>query len=404
MIAMDRTLPLVLNGYDHLSQVRERRGVQTFPFRMLGQRAVCLVGREGAEFFYDGKNFDRQGVVPPNIRHTLFGDAGVQLLDGPAHRDRKSLFTTVLDRDGSSRLVESVAHEWDAAGDAWRGREIVLFDEAAKVLAMGVHTWAGVPLEKDAVDGTASDMVAMVDGFGTMGPRFLAAKRARARQEAKIADLAEQVRTGRRTSPAGSPLDTVLRHRDRSGALLDNHAVAVEMLNLLRPTVAIAWFVAYAAHALHHWPAERHALRTGGQAVVDAFANEVRRFYPLTPFLAARALRDLSFDAVPIPRDSLAVLDVFGHNHHPDLWAEPWQFDSTRHLDRVPDQFDLIPQGGGDLETGHRCPGEPVTVLILTTLARRLARAAYEVPRQNLRVTRHRLPARVHSDMRIRPA
>jgi fatty-acid peroxygenase len=98
-------------------------------------------------------------------------------------------------------------------------------------------------------------------------------------------------------------------------------------------------------------------------------------------------------------RGDLAVLDVFGHNHHPDVWPDPWQFSPERHLGRAPDQYDLIPQGGGDVETGHRCPGEPATADLLAELVAELAQMRWSVPKQDLRVTRHRLPARARSGM-----
>ncbi|CAM5676109.1 hypothetical protein SBADM41S_11630 [Streptomyces badius] len=41
---------------------------------------------------------------------------------------------------------------------------------------------------------------------------------------------------------------------------------------------------------------------------------------------------------------------------------------------------------------GHRCPGEDVTVAVLATVARFLARAAYEVPEQDLRIPLERIP------------
>ena len=34
--------------------------------------------------------------------------------------------------------------------------------------------------------------------------------------------------------------------------------------NVIRPTVAVSWFVGFAAHALHRWPDDRERLRAGG--------------------------------------------------------------------------------------------------------------------------------------------
>ena len=399
----DWTIPLLLNGYEGLTRLRSRAGRDTVSFRFLGRRATCLVGPDAAELFYDPETFDREGVVPPHVQKTLFGDTAVHLLSGPEHLTRKSLFLSALDVDGTRALTASVVGAFDEAAGGWGGAHIVLFDAAAEVLTRAVHDWAGVPLRDPDVAATARDMVSMVDGFATVGPRYGRARRARLRQEDKIAALAVDIRAGRGVVRQGSPMELALRHRDVSGEPLDEHTVAVEMLNLLRPTVAVAWLVSFAAHALHHWPVECALLDRAERGRATAFAHEVRRFYPFVPALGARAVRDASFDGVEIPRGSLGLLDVFGQNHHPALWQEPWRFSSHRFMSSPPGMYDLVPQGGGDPETGHRCPGEPVAVSILEALAPRLLRLVDQVPPQDLRVTRRRVPARVRSGVRVRP-
>jgi cytochrome P450 len=56
-------------------------------------------------------------------------------------------------------------------------------------------------------------------------------------------------------------LDAVSRQPDTGGELLDPKCAAVELLNVIRPTVAVAWFVAFTGHALHRWPEQRARLR-----------------------------------------------------------------------------------------------------------------------------------------------
>lgn len=397
---VDHTLPLLLRGYPYLSELRERHGSDVVPFRLLGRRAVCVAGTDAAWLFYDEAVFDRQGVVPPTVQQTLFGDSGVQLLDGPAHDRRKRLFLTALDPVATAGLVERVGEEWERAVDSRPGGQpVVLFDAAAEVLARAVHRWCGVPLAEPEVAATAHDLVTMVDAFGSVGGRYLRGRRARARQERRVAGVVARVRSGATPASPGSPLAVMVDGRDQHGRPLDEHVVTVELLNLIRPTVAVAWLVAFAAHALQHWPRERELLATGGAARATAFAHEVRRFYPFAPLLGARARGDTVYDGVAIPGDSLAVLDVFGHNHHPAIWPDPWRFSSERHLDRPPGRFELLAQGGGEAATGHRCPGEPATVAILADLAVRLVASDHDVAQADLRVTGpRRMPARVRSE------
>ncbi len=186
-------------------------------------------------------------------------------------------------------------------------------------------------------------------------------------------------------------------HRDQDGELLAPRVAAVEVLNILRPTVAVCWFTVFAAHALHRWPENRRRLAEGGEAYATAFAQEVRRFYPFAPFVGGRAAADLSYRGEPIAENTLVLLDIYGQNHDPDLWDDPYSFRPDRFLAHPADPELLIPQGGGDPATGHRCPGEGVVVGLLESLCPRLARLDYTVPEQDLGIPLGRMIARPRS-------
>jgi fatty-acid peroxygenase len=199
----------------------------------------------------------------------------------------------------------------------------------------------------------------------------------------------------------------VAEHRDVHGEQLSSRVAAVELLNIVRPTTAVAWFVAYSAHALIRRPENRKRLADGDPAFAEAFAHEVRRFYPFAPFIGGRAARDLEFDGEPIPRNAMVLLDLYGQNHDAELWEDPYAFRPERFL--PPGRpggdigaFDLVPQGGGDPRTGHRCPGEQLTVALLSALAVRLARLDFDVPDQDLGISLSRIPARVADGVVLR--
>lgn len=396
----DSAPALLARGYAWLPGLRRRAGGDVTT-RLLGKRAVGLRGPEAVRFFYDERHVTRAGVVPEPIKGTLFGKGGVHGLDGQAHRTRKAMFLTVLaDPDSVARLVGRVGEAWEARAATWPGRErVVLFDEAAAVIAEGVCAWAGVPV--DDPEGIAADMVAMVDGFATLGPRHWRARRARGRREPWLAGLFEAARAGEVVLPAGSPADIVARHRDDDGQPLPPRVAAVELINMIRPTVAVAWFVAFAGHALHRWPHVRQALRDGDPAHAEAFAQEVRRFYPFAPFVGGRAAADLTWRGERIPEGALVLLDLYGQHHDDRLWQDPYSFDPGRFLGTGVGRDDLVPQGGGDPHTGHRCPGEAVTVGLLKDLSARLARLDYALPPQDLTISLRRIPARPRSGVVI---
>ncbi|MCX2968044.1 MULTISPECIES: cytochrome P450 [Streptomyces] len=399
---MDSTLALATEGYAWLPDLWRRRQGPLVRTRLLGRRAVALRGVDAVRFFYDERHVQRRTALPEPVVATLFGHGAVHTLDGTAHRTRKALFTHLLsDADDVSALTDEVTAAWDAAVPAWADRaEVVLFDEASVVLTRAVTRWAGVPQgDEAATRALAADLVAMVDGFATLGPRHWRARRARARQEARLAELVEAVRARDAAAPEGSALAAVAAHRDADGVPLSARVAAVELLNVLRPTVAVTWFAAFAAHALHRWP--EHRAELADPAYAHAFADEVRRFYPFAPFVAGHAVDDLTWRGEPIAAGTLVLLDLYGQNHDPALWDEPYTFRPARFTGRATDPDALVPQGGGDPATGHRCPGEPVTRALLATLADRLAALPYELPDQDLTIPLTRIPTRPHDAIRL---
>ncbi|XKK60977.1 cytochrome P450 [Streptomyces sp. ARC32] len=395
---MDRTPALLVEGYGWLPNRMRDSTRSVLRTRLLGRPALAVRGPDAVRFFYDESHVHRHGAIPAPVLDTLFGQGAVHTLDGAAHRTRKELFLPLLEAGRVAGLTEHVTGAWDEAVRSWSGRErVVLFDEAAVVLTRGVCDWAGVPPQAVDPETLARDLVAMVDGFATPGPRHLRARRARTRQETRMAGLIEEVRAGRVASPEDSVLERVARHRDTGQGPLESRTAAVELLNVLRPTVAVSWFAAFAAHALHRWPAHRERLRAGDAAFATAFAHEVRRFYPFAPFLGGRTVTEVTWHGESVPAGGILLLDVYGQHHDEELWGDPYTFRPERFLDRPPGPDELIPQGGGDPAAGHRCPGERVTVGLLEALAVRLARLECTVPEQDLRIPLRRVPTRPHS-------
>ncbi|MEV4566289.1 cytochrome P450 [Nonomuraea sp. NPDC049419] len=404
MPVVDQTSMLLLKGYAWLPGLRRRAAGDVVHTRLLGRRATGLCGPDAARFFYDERNVERRTALPGPVKSTLFGHGSVHSLDGAAHRVRKAMFTSLFGAPAVAALVAHVTTEWDLAVASWEGRRVVLFDETAEVITRAVCDWAGVAVDDGDLPELAADLVTMVDGLGSSGPRHWRARQARRRREAWLERFVRDLRDGGEDAPPGSAAEAVAVHRDAGGRPLHPRVAAVELLNVLRPTVAVSWFVTYAAHALHRWPEHRARLASGDAEFAEAFAHELRRFYPFAPLLGGRAARDLDWRGEHIPAGSLVLLDVYGQHHDPRFWRDPYTFDPRRFLGTEPGPYDLIPQGGGDPASGHRCPGEALTVALLRTLAPRLARLDYEVPRQDLSISLRRMPARLSSGFVLVPA
>lgn len=439
---VDQTLALLLCGYTWLPALRRRcrDGDGAVRTRLLGRPALVLRGPEAVRFFYDERHALRGGALPGPVLDTLVGRGAVHTLDGRDHRVRKALLLSRLtDPAAVETLSDHVRSEFRERFDRLYGREVALFDEVALVLARAVAGWAGLPDRDDcSVGRLARDCVAMVDGFAAPGPRHLRARRARARQEGLLSGavvrareeapceppaglpdppihLASPVPSAPPTSSAPygppapyvvpaarvTPFDAVVAHQEADGRLLDPTTAAVELLDIVRPAVAITWLVTFAAHALHTRPTVRRRLAEGDRDFAVSFAHEVRRFYPFIPFVGALARGGPGpAPGERVPAGTLLLLDVYGQNHDPGLWDEPYRFVADRFVDAPPDPDTLIPQGGGPRE-GHRCPGEDITVAVLSGLAQELARLGFAVPGQDLRISLRRVPTRPREGFRM---
>ena len=77
-----------------------------------------------------------------------------------------------------------------------------------------------------------------------------------------------------------------VEHRDVDGRPLGPRTAAVEVLNVIRPTVAISWYVAFAAFKLAVILEGVHARYLAGGTVGDGYAHAG----PAVGDLATRAL------------------------------------------------------------------------------------------------------------------
>src|SRR5690606_537526 len=96
----------------------------------------------------------------------------------------------------------------------------------------------------------------------------------------------------RRGAPLGqSIVDEIAGMTEPNGFLVPADTAAVELLNVLRPTVAVGRFMVFAALALHLRPRWREAFAAGDTADLENFVNEVRRYYPFFPLIGGTVLR-----------------------------------------------------------------------------------------------------------------
>jgi fatty-acid peroxygenase len=400
----DSTLALLADPYRFISERCRRYGSDLFQTRLMLRKTICMTGPESAALFYDEGRFTRTGVAPGWLQKTLFGKGGVQGLDGEAHRHRKEMFLSLMTPERVGRLGEIAADWFRTYTRKWAGMDnVVLYGEVNEILSRAVCEWASVPLAEPEVGRRTAELMAMFDRAATLSPAHLWARLARRRAERWIGDLIDDVRAGRLKPPEDSAAWVVAMHRDLKGEWLDRHTAAVELINVLRPTVAVSVFIVFAALALHQYPVCREKLAAGEAGYADLFAQEVRRFYPFFPAVMAIVRHDFEWKGYRFPAGRRVALDLYGTNRDPRAWEEPEAFRPERFLRWDKSPFNFVPQGGGDHHRNHRCPGEWIAVELIKVASNFFAGGiTYDVPEQDLRIDFARLPALPRSRFVIR--
>ena len=371
----------------------ERR--DAFRTRLLGKRAVIMRGREAARIFYDGDRFSRERAMPNSLQHLLQDEGSVQDHEGRAHHHRKAMFARLLmDEAALDQLRALYADEWARAVSRSPER-MVLDDELLTVLTRVALRWIGVDPRTVDVDTQSRSLAGMIENAAAVGPANWLARARRRRTEGWAGQLVADVRSGAVKVDEDSPLAQMARHRDADGSLMDEETAAVEVINVLRPTVAVGRFIVWAALALHRHPQWRELFAQGDTKGVWNFVQEVRRFSPFFPTVAGRVQEPFTWHGHDFSQDDWVLLDLFATNYDDRLWDRPKKFDPTRFRDWDGDANSLIPQGAGEVDTGHRCPGERATIALMEEAVIQLTQHTnYSVPEQDLSVSLRKFPAK----------
>ena len=403
---LDHTASLAREGYQFVGQRCDARGVDGVVARLRGRETLCIRGLDAAELIYGDSGVTRAGAMPAPIRHLLQDDGSVQGLDGQAHQRRRDLFLAVLAPPSAERLVALARQWWAGAVDDWPvGATKALHPLMNRVLTGAALEWAGLPCDPETVSRLAVQLSGMIDHAGPSNGMSVASVAgnvwARARRRSTERWVGDHIRAlrVRGEQPRDDRIDAAAQvawHRE-DGDLLQTDVAAVELINLLRPVVAVSRFVVFTAMALARHPewisrlGDDDPTRDGTSGAPIAVAHEVRRTHPFFPAILTIATDDARWGPVPVPPGTPVLFDLYGTNHHPELWPYPWAFRPER-FDEPTAVERLVPQGWGDPVRSHRCPGEPVTVRLVAAFAGELARFPHLLPMQDLTLPLNHLP------------
>ncbi|WP_040160815.1 cytochrome P450 [Mobilicoccus massiliensis] len=395
----DSTLAFLREGYPFISARCDALGTDVFTSRIAFRPVTFIRGAEAAGLFYEGNRFTRQAAMPPTVQHLLQDKGSVQGLDGQAHAHRKRAFLGLMTPDAMTRLGDLFEEEWRAAMNRLASRRgFRLLDVAREVLVRAVCRWSDVPLPENEVRRRTHEFALMIDQVAHVGPGNWYAQWRRRGTERWIAGLVEQVRSNRLEAAPGTALEVFAHHRE-NGELISPEVAAVEIINILRPTLALANFVVFAALALDEHPEWREAFAAGDESDLEPFVQEVRRYYPFFPAVPGRVVEPFEFGGHSFARGEWVILDLYGTCHDRRIWQDPESFSPERFRgwswEESPNT--LIAQGAGRHLENHRCPGEWSTVELLKRAARLLSTSDLYLPAQDRTIPLDSFPSIPHS-------
>lgn len=389
---------LIKNGYLFASELRDKAGLppeSSCPVetKFMFEDALIVRGADGIDFFYDEDVIERAGAMPHAVGDALVGAQAVHNLDGEAHKVRKQeMAHMAYDDDRVAQFAPIIAEEVDRIVESWKGAQGNVHHDMSLAYGRAALRWAGVDLPQDEADEVVERMTTLLDTFGKPAGTPTAFW-----QRKKLNDWSEKLITSVRAGETQAPADSVLEHmanlKDEQGELVDDLTAGVELQNLTRPVVAAGIFATFAAIALVenpdwrvrvHEAVEKHDGLPSEVREAIAFSQEVRRFYPFVPMFPAKAKKDTEFKGCPVHEGERVILDFIGTLHSPEEWENPGTFDPERFM-QFANQSEaesikaFIPQGGADVRTGHRCPGEKLAVTALSTTVAAMSRPEVQI-------------------------
>lgn len=385
--AFDATLALLRDGYRFIARRCDRLGTNVFATRIMLRSAICLQGPRAMRLLYGAPGLTRQGAMPPTTLRLLQDKGSVQQLEGSQHHHRKQWFVqTLIEEPAAEELAIRFRDDWT---DTLAGRDRAeILATASDSLARVACRWMGLPEVYAQDERFRKTLYLMSARSGRFSPSTVTALLRRNLAEARLRGLIREVRQ----APDNSLVGRLATARNPEGELLSETAVVVELLNVLRPIVAVGRYIAFAAARLVEEPAWRARL-ADDFGLFQGFAEEVRRHAPFFPFIAAVTTERLTHEGLAIPKDQWVIADIWGTLHDPAAWPAPERFLPDRGSDWREENEAFCPQGAGAVQTTHRCPGERITVALiaagLDVLCRHLT---WTAPEQDLAPKLSRIP------------
>ncbi len=420
------TLAFAKNPFRFIDERLTRHG-RIFRSRLLGRNAVVIAGPEAAGRFIDSRKVARNDSMPPHVQE-LFAGRSLPLLDGDAHRTRKSMVNQAFTRAALTAYLPQMQASIERAFTEWDGQGEIRWLDEMKRLAIEVICSNVIGMQPGAeMDALRRDYGAVTNGFATLpinlpGTRYRKALQARDRI---MTFLRERVRE-RRTAPGSDGLSRILAAAALPGGTVSDDDVALELHHIV-----IAGFIVFAelgamvARLTAHpevrakLAAEIAAKAPAGPVTLETLmtmpyllqvVNEVKRLTPIIPGVFGIAKDGFELDGVSVPAGWMLIWTITPSHVAQGVYSNAEAFDPDRFSpERAEEQrheHAFVPQGAGAV-TGHRCPGLDYATYFMEMFAVVLLRGfTWDLPAQSFEPDFSKTPPepkdRLRATVRIR--
>src|SRR5699024_8860793 len=167
--------------------------------------------------------FRRSDAAPARVQKTLFGEGGVQGLDGEAHKNRKAMFMSLMDNKAMDEIEDLTEKYWHEFFREVNWNDTVELYEAAKVVFLQVACdWVGVSLEDEDLETRASQISDLYESPAALGIQHWKGRKSRSEAEDWLQGIIEGVRNGEIGANKDRALYQFAMHKDLDGELLDS--------------------------------------------------------------------------------------------------------------------------------------------------------------------------------------
>jgi cytochrome P450 len=418
---LGETLAFAKNPFRFIDERLAAHG-RVFRSHVLGRPTVVLAGPDATSRFIDPELVMREGSMPPHIQE-MFGGRSLPLLDGDAHRARKSLVLQGFARAALSAYVPAMQAIVESSFSRWAAQAEVHWLEELKRLSIEVICTTIFDLQPgEEMDGLRRDYGTVTAAFAALpiplpGTRYSRAMQARDRI---LAVLARRVKERRAAPAADDGLSRILAARTAAGESLSDDEAVLELHHIVIAGYIVFAELAAIVQQLTGHPDVREKLQEeirqlapSGALTVESLAAlpylrqvlmEVKRLCPVIPAVFGRTKTSFEIDQVTIPAGWMVMWALPACHTTHGVYSEPARFDPGRFSpERAEDrrhEHAFVPQGAGPA-SGHRCAGLDFATYLMAVFAVVLLRGYdWDLPPQSFDYDWSKIPPELVDGLR----